>query len=76
MPTRSHAPRPRFAPVSIGDGAAILGAITCVLAAAILYLCFAALALLDDGDVDLERAPSSRPLVVVRAPSAALTLRA
>jgi hypothetical protein len=78
MPTRAHVLHSRFAsatPAALGDGAAIVGAIACVLAAAILYLCFAALAILDDGDGQLGSTASPRVIASVRVPTAAATLR-
>ena len=78
MQTRSSALRPRFAsvaPLALGDAAAILGAIACVLAAAILYLCFTALAIIDDGDGALGSASSPRVIVALHAPTADRTPR-
>lgn len=49
MAPRSRVVRLRIAPVEYRDGLAIVGAVACVLAAATLYLCFLALALIDDG---------------------------
>src|SRR5580765_4176748 len=68
MPVRSPVLRPRWATVATGDGAAVVGAIACVLAAAILYLCFAALALLDDGDREVGCAPSPPAIAAFRSP--------
>ena len=68
MPTRSYVLRPRaipMAPLAVGTAATIVGAIACVLAAALLYWCFAVLALLDDtNDVGLGCASSPRVIAV------------
>jgi hypothetical protein len=56
----------RASPVPLQDVATVAGAIACVLAAAILYLCFMALALLGDDDDDalLGRVAPTRALIV------------
>jgi hypothetical protein len=66
MQPRSHTLRARAATVAIGDAPAVMGAIACVLAAAILYWCFRALALLDD-DIDVGRVSSPPRVLATRS---------